>query len=101
MIIPVSVRDTHPQDVKIIAWYNSLSKSDKSREIRRIILAYLDNNRIQGEVIERPAQQVVMAVDAGNALKKAPVIKELDLANVSIARVQEVDLEAQLDNIAI
>lgn len=44
MVIPVSIRENHPNDQKIISWYRQLVKSEKSREIRKAILSYIDSD---------------------------------------------------------
>jgi hypothetical protein len=47
MIVPLSLRDNHPQDTKIVNWVNSIEKSERSREIRKALLWYLEN---KGEI---------------------------------------------------
>jgi hypothetical protein len=40
-VISFSLRDEHPDDMKILEWYKGLSRSERSREIRSVILNYI------------------------------------------------------------
>lgn len=37
MIITISLRDNHPDDLKIAKWYKGITKSERSREVRRVL----------------------------------------------------------------
>lgn len=86
MIIPVSLRDNHPEDMKIIAWYNGLMKSERSREIRKILYSHIN-----------PPMHTMKLEIGNNPLAEK---ERIDIKPVDIVREEKkVDLDSKLDNL--
>jgi hypothetical protein len=82
VIVPISLRDSHPNDRIIIKWIEQLNKSDRSRKIREILLSHIQGNQhsIELEVGDSP-------------IKK----KETKIEMVDITGGDELDLDSKLD----
>lgn len=85
MIISFSVRDNHPEDMKIIKWYNGMEKSERSRSIRSLIL-YVINHEMSTEPVQtsRP--------------RKPTLSDGLKMIELPIENEPEIDLDSKLDN---
>lgn len=59
MIIPISIREGHPDDIKIERWYKGLIKSERSRKIREILLAYIEGNQHIVRVDKKETRRLV------------------------------------------
>lgn len=83
MILSFSVRDNHPIDRKIIEWYKSLAKSDRSRLIRDIILDYIEGSK--------QAEPTIVE-------KETVAPKKLDIQPVKLTKQKTVDLDSKINN---
>jgi hypothetical protein len=82
VIVPISLRDSHPNDRIIIKWIEQLNKSDRSRKIREILLSHIQGNLHNIEL------------EIGNSpIKK----EELNIEMVDITGGNELDLDSKLD----
>lgn len=91
-IIPISVRETHSQDKKILEWYKSLANSEKSREIRKALLNYIEKNT---EYYEKNS------CDNNSGEVNTPKVSEVKLEKVKLTKniAKEEDLDNKLDNL--
>lgn len=98
MILSFSVRDNHPLDKKIIAWYKGLTKSEKSREFREIILNYLKDQSfpIIKEEVPQPTPEPIQEPPKPKAI---PL--QMQPISISKKKDEEVDLDSQIDNLAL
>lgn len=56
MILPISLRESHPNDKIIINWLENLSKGDVSRIVREILLSHIQRNlhSIESDIGKHP-----------------------------------------------
>jgi hypothetical protein len=84
MIVPISLRDSHPNDRIIIKWIQSLNKSDRSRKIREILLSH-----IQGDVHK-------MKLEIGDSPKEERKETKIEMVDITGGE-EELDLDSKLD----
>lgn len=85
MIIPVSIREGHPEDSKIERWYKSLIKSERSREIRKVLLSYIEGD-----------SHIVITDRSEGRNKKEIIEAPIQMVDI-VGEIEEVDLDSKLD----
>jgi hypothetical protein len=94
LIVTISLREKHPEDVEIIEWYESIPKSERSREIRRVILKSIE--KLVGTYNRQPAYNDVTA-------KNRTTIPNFTLEQMNVVgdNNDDADFDSLLDNLGI
>lgn len=89
MILPISLRESHPNDRIIIKWLENLSKGDVSRIVREILLSHIQGNLHSIEL------------DIGKHPIAETTIKPLEIKRVDVVGrdSEKVDLNSKLDSL--
>lgn len=86
MILPISLRDKHPSDIKIIQWIKNVESSERSRKVREILLAHIEGT------------QHIITSDIGNSLTATKEVVDIKFVRGEDV-APEIDLDSKLDSI--